>query len=132
LRSSIPNIPQNILSSEGKQMSSEQLLSNIIPFAGSGLLGYAMGFALKKVLKWMLIIVGFLAGMFFVGVQLLQKYGYVSMVNWDKLENDASTQIQHFAANVDVTNVHSIFHTLGIPVSGGLGLGFLAGFVRTR
>jgi hypothetical protein len=26
-------------------MSSETLLSNIIPFAGSGLLGYAMGFA---------------------------------------------------------------------------------------
>jgi hypothetical protein len=28
-------------------MSSEQLLSSIIPFAGSGLLGYAMGFALE-------------------------------------------------------------------------------------
>jgi uncharacterized membrane protein (Fun14 family) len=110
-------------------MSSEALLYNIIPFAGSGLLGYAMGFALKKILKWMLIIVGFLAGMFFVGVQLLQRYGYVST---DKLGNDASTQIQHWAANVDVTNVHSLFHTLGIPVSGGLGLGFLAGFVRTR
>jgi uncharacterized membrane protein (Fun14 family) len=54
-------------------MSSEVLFSNVIPFAGSGLLGYAMGFALKKILKWMLIIVGFLAGMFFVGVQLLQK-----------------------------------------------------------
>ena len=53
-------------------MSSETLLSGIIPFAGSGL-GYAMGFALKKILKWMLIIVGFLAGMFFVGIQLLQK-----------------------------------------------------------
>ena len=64
-------------------MSSEALLSNIIPFAGSGLLGYAMGFALKKVLKWMLIIIGILAGMFFVGVQLLQKYGYVGTVNWD-------------------------------------------------
>jgi uncharacterized membrane protein (Fun14 family) len=57
-------------------MSNEALLSNIIPFAGSGLLGYAMGFALKKILKWMLIVMGFLAGMFFVGVQLLQKYGY--------------------------------------------------------
>jgi len=56
------------------------LLSNIIPFAGSGLLGYAIGFALKKILKWMLIIVDFLAGMFFVGVQLLQKYGYVSRI----------------------------------------------------
>ena len=113
-------------------MSSEVLLSNIIPFAGSGLLGYAMGFALKKILKWMLIIVGFLAGMFFVGVQLLQKYSYVSTVNWDKLGNDTSTQIQHLAANFDLTNVHSLFHTLGIPVSGGLGLGLLAGFVRTR
>jgi uncharacterized membrane protein (Fun14 family) len=113
-------------------MSSEALLSNIIPFAGSGLLGYAMGFALKKILKWMLIIIGFLAGIFFVGLELLQKYGYVSTVNWDRLENDTSTQIQHWAANVDVTNVHSLIHTLGIPVSGGLGLGLLAGFVRTR
>ncbi|HXX98882.1 MAG TPA: FUN14 domain-containing protein [Candidatus Bathyarchaeia archaeon] len=113
-------------------MSSEVLLSNIIPFAGSGLVGYAIGFALKKVLKWMLIIVGFLAGMFFVGVQLLQRYGYVSTVNCDKLGNDSSTQIQHWASNIDVTNVHSLFHTLGIPISGGLGLGFLAGFVRTR
>jgi hypothetical protein len=38
-------------------MSSEPLLSSIIPLAGSGLLGYAMGFALKKILKWMLIII---------------------------------------------------------------------------
>jgi len=53
-------------------------------------------------------------------------------VNCDKLGNDSSTQIEHFAANVDIANVHSLFHTLGIPVSGGLGLGFLAGFVRTR
>ena len=66
-------------------MSSEALLSSVIPFAGSGLLGYAMGFTLKKILKWMLIIVGFLAGIFFVGVQLSQKYGYVSTVNWDYL-----------------------------------------------
>jgi uncharacterized membrane protein (Fun14 family) len=40
-------------------LSSEALLSNIIPFAGSGLVGYAIGFALKKILKLMLIIVGF-------------------------------------------------------------------------
>ena len=113
-------------------MASEVLLSNIIPFAGSGLLGYAIGFALKKILKWILIIIGFLAGMFFLGVQLLQKYGYVSTVNWDKLGNETSTQVQHWVTNVDVTNLHGIFHTLGIPVSGGLGLGLLAWFVRTR
>ena len=72
-------------------MSSEALLSSVIPFAASGLLGYAMGFALKKILKWMLIIVGFLAGMFLVGVQLLQKYGYVNRVNWDNLGNDTNS-----------------------------------------
>jgi hypothetical protein len=44
----------NIPRSEGKQMSSE-------PSPVVGLLGYAMGFALKKVLKLILIIVGFLA-----------------------------------------------------------------------
>ena len=37
-----------------------------------------IGFALKKIFKFMLIIVGFLAGTFFVGVRLLQKHGYVS------------------------------------------------------
>ncbi|MFY9794270.1 MAG: hypothetical protein WB988_19035 [Candidatus Nitrosopolaris sp.] len=42
-------------------------------------------------MKLMLIIVGSLAGMFFVGVQLLQKYGYVSTVNRDKLGNDISS-----------------------------------------
>jgi uncharacterized membrane protein (Fun14 family) len=52
-------------------MSSEVLLSNIIPIAGSGVVGYDIGFALKKILKWILIILGFLAGIFFVGVQLL-------------------------------------------------------------
>jgi uncharacterized membrane protein (Fun14 family) len=39
-------------------MSSEALLSNIIPFAGSGLVGYAIGFTLKKVLEWILIVAG--------------------------------------------------------------------------
>jgi hypothetical protein len=56
----------------------------------------------------------------------------VSTVNWDKLGNDSSLQIQHWAANVDITNLHGLFHTLGIPVSGGSVLGFLAGFVMTQ
>jgi hypothetical protein len=43
-------------------------------------------------------------------------------VYWDKLGNDSSIQIQHGAGNVDVTNVHNLFHTIGIPVSDGLWL----------
>jgi hypothetical protein len=61
-------------SEQEKEKSNKLLLSNIIPFAGSGLVGSALGFALKKILKRILIIVGFLGGMFFLDVQLLQKY----------------------------------------------------------
>jgi hypothetical protein len=67
-----------------------------------------------------------------IGRQISITYGYVSTVNWDKLGNDASTEIQHWATNADITNLHGLFHTLGIPVSSGLGLGLMAGFVRTR
>jgi uncharacterized membrane protein (Fun14 family) len=92
-----------------KQMSSEALLSSIIPFAGSGLLGYAMGFALKKVLKWMLIIIGFLAGIFFVGIQLLQKYGYVSAVNWESTLNGVVFRTTiHFRMRINVYFVSGI------------------------
>jgi uncharacterized membrane protein (Fun14 family) len=69
-------------------------------------------------LSLLYILVGFLAGMFFVGVQLLQKYGYVSTVNWDKVANDTSTQIQHWATNADITNLHGLFHTIGLPPTG--------------
>jgi uncharacterized membrane protein (Fun14 family) len=56
--------------------------------------------------------------MFFVGVQLLQKYGYVSSVNWDKLGNDTSTQIQHLAVNVDITNGRLGVRVLGTICKG--------------
>jgi uncharacterized membrane protein (Fun14 family) len=51
LHSFILNLPEN--KEVRRKMSSEVLLSNIIPFAGSSLVGYAIGFALKKILKWM-------------------------------------------------------------------------------
>ena len=79
----------------------------------------------KNILSGSLIIVGFLSGLFFAGVQLLQKYGYVNTVNWDKLGNDTSTKIQHLGTHVDVGDVYSLFHTLGTAVSSGLGVGIL-------
>src|SRR5215469_4222657 len=45
--------------------------------------------------------------------------------------NDKRMKHTRYVTATDITNLHGLFHTLGIPVSGGLGLGFLAGFVRT-
>jgi uncharacterized membrane protein (Fun14 family) len=50
-------------------MSSEALLSSIIPFGGSALVGYIIGFALKKIIKWLLIGLGVLAGIIFIVIQ---------------------------------------------------------------
>jgi hypothetical protein len=70
---------------------------------------------------------------FIVVINFYEKVGLISIpkspVYWDKLGNNTSTQVQHWTTNADITNLHGLFHTLGIPVSGGLGLGLLAVFV---
>ena len=97
-------------------MSSDALLSNIIPVAGSGLLGYAMGFALKKILKWMLIILGFLTGMFFVGVQLLQTYGYN---RWFRAEPDDLTSRRECRSRSRRLDNRRVCPTSAHPIAAG-------------
>lgn len=110
----------------------DTVTTTLIPFAGSGVAGYCMGFVLRKVLKWVVIALGFLAGVFFIALQLMQKNGYINSVNWDKIGNDTSTQVQHWATNIDLSGAHGILNQLGIPVTSGLALGLIAGFVRTH
>ncbi len=38
-----------------------------------------------------------------------------------QLGNDTSIQDQHWATNADITNLHELLHTLGIPINDGLG-----------
>jgi uncharacterized membrane protein (Fun14 family) len=104
-----------------------------VPFAGSSICGFFMGWALRKVLRWLMIIAGVLLGVIFLALQYLQKSGYISgTIQWDKLGNDISSGFQHISTQIDFTNLHGIFGTLGIPVGSGLGLGLLAGFIRGR
>src|SRR5215831_14331676 len=105
------NIFQKILRSERKLINGA-LLANIIPFAGSRICngfrfekGLEMNTNYRRLLGW--------------NVLRRKKYSYVSAVNWEKHGNDTSTQIQHWATIFDITNMHSLFHTLGIPVSRG-------------
>ena len=98
--------------------------------AGSFGAGYLAGWAFKKVIKFIMIGLGLIAGIIFVALALLQKQGYVSPINWDKMSSDIYT-----SANSTLSNVHmdSIQHTvgyLGIPLTGGLSLGIIAGFLR--
>ncbi len=82
-------------------MIDSSMTNTLIPFAGSGFVGYAMGFALRKIMKWLMIIFGVLVGSFFLLIEMLQKYGYVGDIKWDKLGNDISNSLtQSWAANM--------------------------------
>lgn len=48
------------------------IVTSVLPFAGSGLIGYLIGFMLKKVIRWIAIIFGVLAGGLFLAIQGLQ------------------------------------------------------------
>src|SRR5215472_14473224 len=104
----------------------------LIPFGGSTLVGYIIGFALKKIIKWLLIGLGVLAGIIFIAIQWMANKGYIQGVRWDKLGNDISSYGQHLATQIDFNNLHGVFHYLGIPMTSGLAIGALIGLIHTR
>src|SRR5215831_7461236 len=85
----------------------------LLPFAGSALVGYIIGFALKKILKWLLIGLGVLAGIIFIVIQWMSQNGYVQGVKWDKLGNGIAQYGQHLATQLDFNNLSGVFHYLG-------------------
>ena len=85
--------------------------------------------AIRKILKWILIITGVICGVIFIAIQWLKTNNYIDNVKWDRLGNDLSSYVQHLASQMDL---HGVFSTLGIPVSSGLALGVLIGFFRTK
>jgi uncharacterized membrane protein (Fun14 family) len=105
-----------------------------IGIVGSALVGYIIGFALKKIVKWILIILCVLAGIIFITIRWMANNGYIQGVKWDRLGNDISSYGQHLATQVDFNNLSGIFHYLGVPIpmTSGLAIGVLAGFIRTR
>jgi uncharacterized membrane protein (Fun14 family) len=111
-------------------MTTEVLTNSLITGAGSFGVGYLSGWAFRKIVRLILIGLGLIAGLIFMALALLQKQGYVSPINWDKMSGDIFT-----SANSTLTNFHidTIQHTvgyLGLPLSTWLGLGLISGFIR--
>jgi len=110
-------------------MSSEPLLSSIIPFAGSGVAGFFMGMFLRRVLKFLVIIIGSFLGAVFLVIQWMQGHQYIQgQVDWNRVGNDTVTWFQSFYAQVSSSH---IFGTLGIPATSGLAIGLVAGLAKS-
>lgn len=96
-----------------------------------GIVGFIAGYAIKKVLRIGIIIVG----LFFACIMVLTQRQIIS-VNWDKLSNQTQAIAQQGLdyINSTVTSTASQFHhhssnlaTVGIPVADGSL--FIAGFI---
>lgn len=104
-------------------------LPDLSPYLGQvtfgGLAGYAVGYALKKVGRFLAIILGLL----FVAVQLLAQAGYIQ-VDWTRIQRDVEPFLQQPGLQgLWERLLNTLTHNLpfGASFVGGLILGLRAG-----
>ena len=123
--------------SEGMNL---EILSSFGATIGGGFFaGALIGFALKKVLKILALVVG----LFFAGLAYLQ-YQQIVNINWNKLQAssqnvvttlaNATTQMTNHISSATDSNNHGTtalaISNLGIPLTGSMAMGFAVGFMK--
>jgi uncharacterized membrane protein (Fun14 family) len=86
----------------------------------SGLTGFLIGFAIKKVMK--VLAVG--VGIFFAVLMYLESQNIVN-INWDKLQNASQNAVSTIANAVGQFSTN-----FALPMTGTAALGFAIGFLR--
>ena len=126
----VPNIyyvhPYPDIISLGDEGMSSDLFTAISAIGGGFFGGLLLGFALKKVVKLIAIVVG----LFLVGLAYLQ-YQQIASVNWSKVEGTISTIANATTNTFNDYNIETLaMSNLGIPLTGGLSAGFTIGFMK--
>jgi uncharacterized membrane protein (Fun14 family) len=104
------------------------LASSATPIAVGGIAGFLVGYAIKKVIKIVLII----AGLMIVAFVALGYQQYVS-VDWTKIQ-EAGTGLMGNVSNSNLPgteqSISSVMAAFGIPLVGSLAAGFILGFIK--
>jgi uncharacterized membrane protein (Fun14 family) len=119
-------------------MQSIDSFGSIAATLGGGFfVGVVIGYALKKVIKLVAVIVG----LFLAGLAYLQ-YNQIANVNWNKLQqlsegaittiSNLTTQIPGISSSIDAhTATASLSMTsFAIPLTGSMSAGFTPGFIK--
>jgi uncharacterized membrane protein (Fun14 family) len=113
---------------------------------GGFFVGILIGYALKKVIKLLAVIVGlFLVGLFLAGLAYLQYHHQIANINWNKLQTVSVGAITTLS-NAIIIHIPGISgdssHTaatassslsmtsFGIPLTGSMSAGFTIGFMK--
>lgn len=88
--------------------------------------GILVGYAVKKVLRIGLVILG----AFFAALAYLHFQGLLS-VNWDKMEIISSSTLTALVdSEITGNTANPVLSNLGLPVTGGMAIGFAIGFMK--
>ena len=102
-------------------------IGSIVTSVGVGsIAGFAIGYAVKKIFKISLALMGVLFG----AIAYMQTQGILS-VNWDKIENisrGAATAVS--GMTMSHMGADSMISSLGLPLMGSMSMGFAVGFMR--
>ena len=108
-------------------MSAESLTSIPATIGGGFVGGLLLGFALKKVVKLIAIVVG----MFIAGLVYLQ-YQQIAYFDWEKIERMITATFGNVSSQIVTNQDISSFalSNLGIPLTSGMSAGFAVGFMK--
>jgi uncharacterized membrane protein (Fun14 family) len=117
-------------------MSIESFGPTAATMSGGFFVGILIGYALKKVIKLVAIIVG----LFLAGLAYLQ-YNHIANINWNKLQTVSegalttlSNAIIHIQSSGDghaaATASSLAMTSFGIPLTGSMSAGFTIGFMK--
>jgi uncharacterized membrane protein (Fun14 family) len=107
-------------------MNTESFLPVAAGIGGGFFGGLLLGYALKKVVKLLAVVVG----LFIAGLAYLQ-YQQITSVNWDRIEGTISTIANATTNTLNDHYIESLATTnLGIPLTGGMSADFAIGFMK--
>jgi uncharacterized membrane protein (Fun14 family) len=120
-------------------MSFDNIISYASTMGGGFFAGILIGYALKKVIK----IVAVIVGLFLAALAYLQ-YHQIDNINWNKLQtvsestiltlSNAITQIPGISSSIDghaaATASSLAMTSFGIPFTGSMSAGFTIGFMK--
>jgi len=98
-----------------------------------GFLGFLMGYAIKKILKIIIVVAGLL-----VGIMYYLQYNGLIALDWAKVEatfGNAMTNFNGFSLNTPFLpgisdQIFDAISNSGIPLTGGFAAGFAFGFSK--
>ena len=104
------------------------IITHVSAIVGGGFFGGLLfGYALKKVVKVVAIIVG----LFIAGLAYLQ-YQQIASFDWNRIEAMAGAALGNVTAHISTNQEPATLamSNFGIPLSGSMSAGFAVGFMR--